>query len=190
MISKRKAVIGGILVVVAAAALALVAACGRQDEETARGAVSTPDRSRVQFRIIDEKSGRPLADRSLTIHRMAYDVRFESGDDRTQLLSVRTDTNGVFCLEPAALLTKMTSPRVVIQPGAPYATIGLDLSADSVRIIRFRGGRGETRVEANMYYDLQRGVVRTVPLEGEPSEAPFTEVVLAAKRFVPGRGRK
>jgi hypothetical protein len=55
-------------------------------------------------------------------------------------------------------------------------------------VVRFEAG--ETRVEANAIYDLQRKIVKIIPLSGEAREESYTEILLIAPEYKPSNSRK
>jgi len=48
----------------------------------------------------------------------------------------------------------------------------------------------ETRVESNAIYDLERPMVRIIPISGDAWEEPYTEILLVAQEYTPSRSRK
>jgi hypothetical protein len=148
--------------------------------------------SDVRFRIVAQDSGTPLANRPLDIYRFVYDVRYDSKDAPWYITSVTTDDEGLFSLD----LSDIDSGHIVVQPGQPYNIVRFERASDvrhtpsagHIRVVRSKAG--ETRVESNAIYDLERRTVQIVPISGDAWEEPYTEILLAAPAYEPSGSGK
>jgi hypothetical protein len=148
--------------------------------------------SDVRFRIVAQDSGQPLGNRPLDVYYFVYDVQYDSKDAPWYITSVTTDGKGVFSLD----LSDVNVDHIVVQPGQPYNIVRFERasdlrhsgSADHIRVVRYRAG--ETRVESNAIYDLERQTVRIIPVSGGAWEEPYVEVLLEAPTYEPPRSAK
>ena len=172
------------LLAVALAALLLCLALG--------ACASGAHLSDVRFRIVAQDSGQPLANRALDIYHFVYDVQYDSKDAPWYITSVTADGDGVFSLD----LSKVDVGHIVVQPGKPYSIVRFERASDlqhtgsasHVRVVR--SGPGETRVESNAIYDLERQTVRIIPVSGDAWEESYTEILLQAPAYEPSRSTK
>lgn len=148
--------------------------------------------SDVRFRIVAQDSGQPLGNRPLDLYHFVYDVQYDSRDAPWYITSVTTDGEGVFSLD----LSGLDVGYIVVQPGQPYGIVRFERASDlrhtgsagHIRVVRFRAG--ETRVESNAIYDLQRQTVRIIPISGDAWEEPYAEILLAAPAYEPSKSAK
>ena len=146
----------------------------------------------VAFRIAEESTGAPLANRQLNICRFVY---FKLAPGATSpyldkqaawyITSVTTDEQGRFALD----LSRIEATDIVVEPAQPYDIVRFERSsdlahtksADHIRVVRFE--KGTTHLSGNVIYDLKRKVANTLAVSGQPTEETFTEVFLFAKKL-------
>jgi hypothetical protein len=148
--------------------------------------------SDVRFRIVAQDSGQPLRNRPLDIYDFVYDVQYDSQDAPWYITSVTTDGEGVFSLD----LSRVDVGHIVVQPGQPYNIVRFERASDlrhtgsasHIRVVRFRAG--ETRVESNAIYDLERQTVQIIPISGDTREESYAEILLVAPAYEPSKSDK
>jgi hypothetical protein len=148
--------------------------------------------SDIRFRIISQDSGEPLVNHPLDIYHFCYDVQYDAKDVPWYITSVTTDGDGVFSLD----LSNVDVGHIVVQPGQPYnivrferaSDLGHTASAGHIRVVRSRAG--DTRIESNAIYDLERQTVQIIPISGDAWEESYTEILLLAPAYQPTTSTK
>ena len=148
--------------------------------------------SDVRFKIISQDSGEPLVNHPLDICHFCYDVQYDAKDVPWYITSVTTDGDGVFSLD----LSNVDVGHIVVQPGRPYNVVRFERASDlrhtgsagHIRVVRSRAG--DTRVESNAIYDLQRQTVKIIPISGDAWEESYTEILLLAPAYQPTKPTK
>ena len=146
----------------------------------------------VRFRILEEATGAPLANRQLNICRFFY-FKLAPGapspyldkDAGWYITSVTTDEQGRFALD----LSRIEATDIVLEPGLPYDIVSFERSsdlahtksADHIRVLRFE--KGTTRVTGNAIYDLKRKTAKILAVSGQPTQEIFTEVLLLTRKL-------
>jgi len=140
----------------------------------------------VKFRIVDESSSEPLADRKLNICQFVYFNSKETNSvspylDRNTdyfIAMAKTNADGEFRLD----MSLLEGRQFVAEAGGPYEYAVFERSCDlahtySPEHIRiFEGNR-------NLIYDLKRKMVKIIPIDGQKEEEkPYDEITLKVKR--------
>ena len=148
----------------------------------------------VRFRITDGSTGKPLANRELSICRF---VEFKLNRNSPSpyldknadyfIKSAMTDANGVFTLD----LSSLEVGEFVIEADKPYQFMEFERSsdlahtpsADHIRIVTYKP------TLTNMIYDLKSGTVKIISSRNarEGQQKTFSEVELTAEGIFPAK---
>jgi hypothetical protein len=148
----------------------------------------------VTFQLIAERDGRPIGNRNIFIYNgdiklnylapyNPYPYNDSMRKEPWYITSTKTDKRGNFALN----LSKIKSTDVIIQIGKPYDLLNFELSSDishtksrfHIRIVRLR--KGETLVLRNDIYDLRKGIVKEINLDGTSFTHLFDNIILYAQ---------
>lgn len=164
------------------ASCSLVAGC----QETGRK--EHADLASVKFRIVSQADESPLPSRELYIFDGRVEdavfefVKTKATSQGHYLTSVTTDGQGCFTLD----LSDNALTAIVIQPSPPYDVVEFERASDTrhtksafhIRLVRFQ--KGTRKVVRNDIYDLRRGTVKQIGINGSGKEGPFEEVLIVA----------
>ncbi|MHB0945986.1 MAG: ankyrin repeat domain-containing protein [Sedimentisphaerales bacterium] len=151
----------------------------------ATGEIERPYLKNVKFKITDEHTGEPIANRELGICRFVNFKRMINSSSPYlnksadfYITSVITDGNGVFTLD----LSLFEGGQFIVEPNRPYMTADFERSCDlshtqSEECIRIFEGNG------NKIYNLKEKTVKNIPFTGETKERPYEFIQLFTKRM-------
>lgn len=153
--------------------------------------------SGISFQLISEEDSKPITNRTIYVFNGDYEFRAGPGfnpypyDNTAKkkewyLEMIKTDAEGKFILNIKAIKAR----DIYFQAGSPCRLMAIEKSSDishspsdsHICIIRFE--KGVTKVKCNDIYDLNKGVIRKIWLDGRNEELAFKDVTLIAQNEV------